>query len=297
VLTACDPDFVPPTELDEVYAQFNSDYCRHRLREQIQERLGPASDIGGILAVFNNHIESVFEACRSKTSGVSGGRRRLRLQTLRPMTSRQNSVRLTPIQATAGRRGSGLSDSSFSSQVTTPNSTNMPGHVEQPLMAGPHSQPQLHTQYAPPSGSYDGQGVDVVGALMMPLAAGGNPSANQGGQPVAVPPPAHIHLRFDSQDQNTVPLNGQLGRPRLLPTDSALCLSASFTNQQAADFSNAHSFESQHGYPAAPDFGKRVPDLCLRPSAQGMPDMGQEIFPAGPSITFEHFFWDTGNGE
>src|SRR5687767_6077365 len=46
VLTACDPDFVPLTELDEVYAQFNSDCCTHRLREQIQERLGPASDIG-----------------------------------------------------------------------------------------------------------------------------------------------------------------------------------------------------------------------------------------------------------
>jgi hypothetical protein len=162
-------------------------------------------------------------------------------------------------------------------------------------MAGPHSQPQLHTQYAPPSGNYDGQGVDVAGALMMPLAAGGNPSANQGGQPVAVPPPAHIHLGFDSQDQNTVPLNGQLGRPRLLPTDSGLGLSASFANQQAADFSNAHSFGSQHGYPPAPDFGQGVPDLC--PAAQEMPDMGQEIFSAAPSITFSGFFWGTGNGE
>jgi hypothetical protein len=294
VLTACDPDFVPPTELDEVYAQFNSDYCTNRLREQIQERLGSAGDIGSMFDVFNSHIESVFEACRSKTSGVAGGRSRLRLQTPRPETSRRNSVRLTPMQPTPGRRGSGLSDSSFSSQVATPNSTNMPGHVEQPSMVGPHP---LHTQYAPPGGSYDGLGVGVAGAMMMPLAAGGGPGVNQGGQPVAVPPPAHIHLRFSSQDHNTVPLNGQLGHPRLLPADSALDLNVSFTSQQAADFSDAHSFGSQHGYLPGPIFGQRVPDLCLRPSTQEMPEMDHDVFSPVPSITFNNFIWDTGNGE
>jgi hypothetical protein len=250
-----------------------------------------------MFAVFNNHIESVFEASRLKTSGVAGSRRRLRLQTPRLMTSRRNSVRLTPMQPTPGRRGSGLSDSSFSSQVATPNSINMPGLVEQPLMAGPHPQPQLHTQYAPPGGSYDDQGVGVAGALMMPLAAGGSLGVNQGGQPVAVPPPAHIHLGFNSQDQNTVLRNGQLGHPRLLPTDSALDLSATFTNQQAADFSNAHSFGSQHGYLPAPIFGQRVPDLCLRPSTQEMPEMDHDVFSPVPSITFNNFIWDTGNGE
>lgn len=294
-----------------MHAQFNSDCCTQQLRQQIQERLGPASDIGTTLAVFSNHIESVIEACRLKTSSVAGGRKRSRAQTPRPMTSRRNSLRLTPMYpAAGGRRGSGRSDSSFSSQVATPNSTNMSGHVEQPSMAEPHSQPhsqpQLHVPYAPPNGSYDGSGVGVAGALMMALAAGGSPGANQGGQPVAVPPPAHIHAQFGSQNQNPVPLSGQLGHPRLLSTDSGLDLRDSFTGQQAADFSsNVHSFGPQYGFSPAPGFEQQpVPDLCLRPSPQepGMPEMHDEVFsPTNhdmlPSIIFNNFGWNNGNGE
>ncbi|KAK4038911.1 hypothetical protein C8A01DRAFT_47550 [Parachaetomium inaequale] len=257
-------DFVPPTELDEVYAEFNTDYWTRQLRQRIQGVSGPASNAESLLGVFNTHIDSVFEACRLKNGGTASSRRQLRLQTTRQMTGRRSSVRLAP-----GRQGSGRSDSSISSPVATPNSASMLGNLEKALMAEP--QPQM--PYSRPTSSHSDIGVNVVGGVMMSFMPSGNANASQGGgQYVTVPPPTQIHVGFGSQDQNTTTgtLGGQLGqRPRLLPADSGLALNTTFPDQRAADFSPVASFGPQNAYTNL-NFGQSMPDLCLRPLPPGV---------------------------
>jgi hypothetical protein len=278
---------VPPTELDEVYAEFKTDYWTRQLRQRIHGGSGPASNAESLLGVFNTHIDSVLEACRLKNGGTSSSRRQLRIQTTRQMTRRRSSVRLAP-----GRQGSGRSDSSISSPVATPNSTSMLGNLEQALMAEP--QPQM--PYSRPTSSYSGVGVDGVGGMMMSFVPSGSANAIQAGQPVTVPPPTQIHMGFGSQDHNTAgTLGGQLGqRPRLLPTDSGLALNTTFPDQRAADFSPVASFGPQNAYPNL-NFEQPMPDLCLRPPPPGVHGVQPQAFSptdAGmvPSITTSTFF-------
>jgi hypothetical protein len=284
-----EPDFVPPTELDEVYAQLNTDYAMGQLRERIQEGLGVAGNAETLLDVFKNHIDSVFEACRLNSGGAASSRKRLRIHTSRQqMASRRSSVLLTP-----GRQGSGRSESTLSSPVATPHSTNMFGNIDKPLM----TEPQPNAPYLPPTTrGYPSSGVDGLGGMMLGFFSGNHTGGGQAGQPVTVPPPMQVHLGFGSQDQNTAgTVGGQLGhgqRPRLLPTDSGLALDTAFPGQRATNFSPVMPPGSQNSY-APMAFGQQMHDLCLRPLPSGLQGIqgveGQVFSPTDqgmvPSIT------------
>ncbi|KAH6851352.1 hypothetical protein B0I37DRAFT_373828 [Chaetomium sp. MPI-CAGE-AT-0009] len=279
-----EPDFVPLTELDEVYAQFNTDHSMGQLRQRIQEGLGPAGNAETLFGVFKNHIDSVFEACRLKSGGAASSRRRLRIQTPRQqVASRRSSVLLTP-----GRQGSGRSESSLSSPVATPHSTKMLGNLDQPFMA----EPQPRMPYVPPTtGGYPSSAVDSFGGMMLSFFPGDNTGGGQTGQPVTVPPPTQVHLGFGSQDQNTAgAVGGQLGhgqRPRLLPTDSGLALNTAFPGQRAASFSPVLPLGPQNAY-APMNFGQQMHDLCLRPVPPGLQGAqgveGQGFSPTDPGM-------------
>ncbi len=260
-------DFIPPTELDEVYARFSSGDCTHQLRQRIQESLGPTGNAESMFSVFTSHVELVFEACRRKTSGRAGGRKHVRPQTLQQVTSRGNRVRLNTGQGMPGYQGSGISESSISSPVATPSSTNMPASAEQSLE---ESRPNLPYEQQPICG-FPETGADGAAGRMIPLVVG-----NRGGQPVTVPAPAHLHVGFGSQEQDSA---SQLGHhPRLLSMDSGVDLGASFP-EQAAGFSTAPSFASQNSFPNL-TVGWAMPDLSLRPVPQDM----QEVVP-GPMFS------------
>ena len=249
-------DFIPPTELDEVYARFSSGECTRQLRQRIQENLGTTGNVEGMFSVFTSHVESVFAACRRETSGKAGGRKRVRLQTPQQITSRRNSVRLNTGQGIPGYQDSGISDSSISTPVATPSSTNMPASAEQLLME--ESQPRI--PYAPPVCGFPETGADGAGGRISLVAD------NQGGQPVTVPPPAHLHVGFGSQEQDSA---NQLGHhPRLLSMDSGLDLGACFP-EQAANFSTIPSFAPQSSFPNL-TVEWAMPDLSLRPVPQDM---------------------------
>ncbi|KAH6613236.1 hypothetical protein F5144DRAFT_596633 [Chaetomium tenue] len=285
-----EPDFVPPTELDEVYAQFNTDHAMSQLRQRIREGMGPASNIDPVFDVFRNHLDFIFDACRLKSGGVASSRRRLRIHTPRQMASRRGSVLLTP-----RRQGSGRSESSVSSPAATPHNTNILGNLDQSLLV----EPQPHMPYMPPTtGGYPIGGVDSLGGLTLGFLPGGNASNVQPSQTVTVPPPMQVHLGFGSQGQNMAgTLGGQHGhgqRPRLLPTDSGLAVNTSFSGQQTASFSSVLPPGPQNAYsPMA--FGQEMQDLCLRPppsalqevqGAQGRMDsvtIGAMIEGGGPS--------------
>lgn len=261
-------DFIPPTELDEVYARFSSGECTHQLRQRIHENLGSTGNVESMFSLFTSHVESVFEVCRQKASGRAGGRKHVRLQTPQQITSRRNSARLDAGQGIPGYQGSGISDSSISSPVATPRSTNMLASAEQPLME--ESRP--HLPYTPPVCSFLKTGSDGAGGRMMPSVAD-----NQEGQPVTVPPPARLHVGFGSQEQDSA---SQLGHhPRLLSTDSGVDLIAGFPEQQVANFSTIPSFASQNSFPNL-TVGWPMPDLSLRPTPQDM----QEVVP-GPMFS------------
>lgn len=271
-------DFVPPTELDEVYAQFNTDESMGQLRQRIREGMGPADNIGPMLDVFRHHIDSVFEASRSRSGGVASSRRRLRIHTSRQMASRRSSVLLTPT-----RQGSGRSESSVSPPAATPHRTNMLGNLDQPLMVGTQS----HMQYVPPTtGGYPIGGVDSLGGIMLDFLSAGNVSNSQPSQPIPVPLPMQVHLGFGNQHQNMAStLGGQHGhgqQPRLLPTESGLAVNTSFPGQRTASFSSVLTLESQNDY-SPMDFRQGIHNLSLRPPPSGMQGVqGQEISPTDP---------------
>ena len=288
------PGFIPLTELDEVYAQFSSDSSTQQLRQRIHERLGPPNDIDDVFAVVWSHIESVFETCRVKTGGAAGNRRRGPPQTPRQITNLQALGRLNPERPTLGSQGSGSSDSSISSPVATPTSTNKLGAPEQPL-AG---EPRLQMQYAPPPvDDYSDLRGDVSGVAMMSFSVHGSSSAaGQGGGFITVPPPAHVHLGFSSQGQDVVEAMGsQLGHhPRLVSMDSGVGLNAGFPDQGTADFTGGPPFSSHTGFPTqgfAPTLS--TSDLCLRLSPQATQGLQGAIFsPTGPSMVPEIPFYN-----
>ena len=273
-------DFVPPTELDEVYAQFNTDESMGQLRQRIREGMGPTDSIDPMFDVFRNHIDSVFEASRLRFGGAASSRRRLRIHTSRQMTSRRSSVLLTPT-----RQGSGRSESSVSPPAATPHSTNMLGNLDQSLMAGTQS----HMPYVPSTtGGYPIGDVDSLGGMMLDFLSGGNVS---NGQPGTVPLPMQVHLGFGSRHQNMAgTLGGQHGhgqRPRLLPTGSGLAVNTSFPGQRAASFSSVLTLGSQNDY-SPMGFRQEMQNLCLRPPPPGVQGMqgvqGQGISPTDPGM-------------
>ena len=124
--------------------------------------------------------------------------------------------------------------------------------------------------------------------------------AGQGGHPITVPPPAHVHAAcgFSSQEQATVQAMGsQLGQhPPLLSMDSGVGLNSGFPGQHAADFSAA-SLGSHNGF-SNQDFRSPLStgDLCLQlppQDAQGV--HGQMFSPTSPNtIPGIMFYNDSG---
>ncbi|KAK3303924.1 uncharacterized protein B0T15DRAFT_398611 [Chaetomium strumarium] len=289
------PDFIPPTELDEVYAQLNSENCVGQLRQRIQDGIGSDSDVDLVFDIFQQHIHSVFEECRLKTGGAAGGRRRIvRPQTPRELPSRQSSTRLTPAQHR--RQGSGFSDSNISSPyVATPQSASILGNSELLLTA----EPQTHMPYMPSISSYASSTTAGVGGLVTTsLLPPWVPPTSKGGQPVTMPPPPpHFPMGFNNQMDT---LKRQLAHATgPAPVNPGVDLTSSVLSDQAAgDFSphvpQAAAFGSYNGWDTMPGFGQqqRLPDLHLQvPSASGMQAVqGQGISPTDavmvPSIEF-----------
>ncbi|KAL2262905.1 hypothetical protein VTK26DRAFT_9046 [Humicola hyalothermophila] len=121
------PDFAPPIELDEVYAEFNSPDCVDGLRSQIKALFSPTEGgmdaledlrVDSMLEIFKSHVESVFDACRSRTGPVTG-----LTQTTRPRLPRQISSPESSKKRIGGelpvREGRGLSIRSISAPEGT----------------------------------------------------------------------------------------------------------------------------------------------------------------------------------
>ena len=267
-LTTGDADFVPPIELEEVYAQFKTERCGGWLRQQVQEGLGTFghgqsvhNNIDSMLDMFQDYIDSVFNICRIETSGVTGRPRKTRAQTARQTTSLQRSGQLNSGQSPVPQGGRGLGGRRISVPVSTSGSDGSLGSLEQPEMAMP--QPDVGYEYA--TGIDDG--------LMVPVIVG-SADTEYNSQPVTVPAAAHIHHHgFASQGQNTGgALGGQLGHQhRLQSSDSGVDLNATFPI--------VTSFRAQNAYPNL-SFGQRAPPLPFRPSPQG----GQLFSPTDPSM-------------
>ncbi|KAL1835634.1 hypothetical protein VTJ49DRAFT_6301 [Mycothermus thermophilus] len=113
-----EPDFIPPTELDEVYAQFHSEKHMDQLRQRVGEALGSTNHVDDIVSVFESHIESVFEASRHMTSQTAIRWRRLRLQTSQQFAAPQSSMLLNPRPPAPKKHGSLPSESSASPFTT-----------------------------------------------------------------------------------------------------------------------------------------------------------------------------------
>ncbi|KAL2195609.1 hypothetical protein P885DRAFT_79048 [Corynascus similis CBS 632.67] len=256
-----DSDFVPPTELEEVYAQFNSDDSRRQLRERIREVLGRAGDAESMFDTFNSHVNSVFEVCRNKTGGVSNGRRRLRIQASQPAISRRSPAQLTPC-----RQSSGRSDISISTPVAGPNTTSIFGSLGFPFM----TEPQPHLDYATPVNSPANFGFNGARPTMgLPSDSGA--TAAYGNQPVTVPPPApQVHMNFSLSQNRVGMLDGHClaPPPRLTPADSGLDLSSLFAGQRAPDYSPVLSLGSQDAYSGL-RYSQHMPDESSRALTPG----------------------------
>ncbi|KAL2265107.1 hypothetical protein VTJ83DRAFT_6207 [Remersonia thermophila] len=171
-----EPDFIPPTELEEVYAQFHAKNHTDQLRRHVWEALLSTSDADNILSVVESHIEAVFEASREATRKAGSRRRQLRLQTgsllvhpKHPSSMEPSSLPLesstSPIAAPGyasvrssglprlkhpvpGKQGSLRSESSISSPILPPGWTpTLDANRERPSETG-WSTPTMHSPSA-----------------------------------------------------------------------------------------------------------------------------------------------------
>ncbi|KAH6611755.1 hypothetical protein B0J18DRAFT_82561 [Chaetomium sp. MPI-SDFR-AT-0129] len=272
-----EPDFMPPVELDEVYARLNAGQVEFQLELRIQEALELYSDARTVLNIFRNHLDSVFEACRIRPGGAANHRRRLRVQTSRQLAVRQDTARLIP-----GRQGSGHSDSSLSSPIATPNSNGvLGGHAE--LMAAPEVRPHLAPPSPSPSLGYGGTGASGVRSLGMGLSLGGGaPSpgtTSQGGggqigKHITAPPAlTQVGLGFDGLGQNVGGMAAdQFGQLAHLAQQGHSNAPSPFSNQQAAEFRPDLSLDT-HNVFANFNFGPSMDDLALQTITGDMQDM------------------------
>lgn len=92
-----DSVFVPPIELDEVYADFvDSESCRGELKKRISdEDLGSAEFEGRIVEICDDYIDWVFKRCRdNKIGNLPYPARRKRAQKLRGPRGQKDATRL-----------------------------------------------------------------------------------------------------------------------------------------------------------------------------------------------------------
>lgn len=117
--------------------------------------------------------------------------------------------------------------------------------------------------------------------------------AGQGGGPIVVAPPAHVHPGFNNQAQETVGVMGsQVGHPPLVPMDSGMGLNCGFLGQGTGDFTGGSPFGAHNDF-ANEGFVPALStnDLCLRllsHETQGI--QGQMLSPTDPSISGIPFY-------
>lgn len=178
-LTMCVSDFISPTELDEVDAQFKEGQSMGQLRRLLNESLGPVDNTEKMVSVFTHHMDSVFNACQEKTGGVVGTRQQTGGQESRQATSRQSSVRHRPGVQTLTSQGSGTSNSSASSLTTTPGSSTN----GRELVVALRLDSQQSLLYREMGGGYPGPGTNSIGEQTMPPVPGGGSETLEGAQP------------------------------------------------------------------------------------------------------------------
>ncbi|KAK0736089.1 hypothetical protein B0T21DRAFT_383731 [Apiosordaria backusii] len=178
-----DHNFVPPTELEEVHAEFRKPASCDELRRRLAAEF-PLHDTELLLGLFSEHVDSVVDACRSRTSQMSGRPRRTRNQGPRQPTASPQRTRRPSYTASIHRIHSrdtlgsnGQSGGASSTHGTPINNDSSWPSPNQPLMP-----------YAPSPGGY-GQAVSPGGlsdSNVPPLATAQAPRRQPG---ITVPAP------------------------------------------------------------------------------------------------------------
>lgn len=295
-LTVFHLDFAPLIELDEVYAEFDRQNSLNGLRERIEPWLSTAEGgldilkVDNMLDVFKQHVDGVFDTCRSQTAGVASYPGRTRNQLPRQMSSPESLKPELPV-----REGRGLGKRSISAPEAPQGSTDtFLNHLAQVNMVMP-PQDVAVTEGAgygvPTTSTYAG----AVHGFMADVAVSGDVSQNN--QPVTIPPTTHFPQEFaTSQGQNAVdPLfaahllmrqaqhqqrqRQEQQQHRLLSSDSGIGLNTAFADQRGAiNFSHVAPFGPQNGYM------NHAPSMSFRP-VQYVNGHTQTFTPATPLVS------------
>ncbi|KAK4180691.1 hypothetical protein QBC36DRAFT_177057 [Triangularia setosa] len=168
-----DHNFVSPTELDEVHAEFRKPVSCDDLRQRLATEF-PLYDSELLLDLFNEHVDSVVDACRSRTSQISGRPRRTRNQgprqpTASPQRARRPSytASIHRIQSRDTLGSTGQSGGASSAHGTPINNDSSWPSPNQPLMSYAPS-PGGYGQAASPGGLSDSNVTPLLTAQAMP---------------------------------------------------------------------------------------------------------------------------------
>lgn len=275
---ADDADFVPPTELDEVYEEFKTDSCLSQLRHRIQEELSEHDSIERMMVIVQGHVDFVFDTCRSRTGGLAGRPRRNRVQGLRQTTtSPQSSKRPIPRHPDLQYQGPEFRETDRGSKLST--SADLGAGInslDSPRQPVPVMIPQPHMRFVPQTAGYTDAGADNMMAVFAASGRGGIPSKNAHPVTVTVPRQVHYHGGFPGQAQLV---------PRLQPADSGVDLHGAFAAQRglAAVYPGVRNVlhgegmfnnNPQNGYENA-GFGQCVPGPCFRTTPRPQAMQGQ----------------------
>jgi len=173
-----DSVFVPPIELEEVYADFfHNEGCRGELKKRISdEELGTAEAEDRIVEICEDYIDQVFKKCRkNKIGNLPCQARRKRVQKPKGPHGRKDATRLE-IPATMSVQSSfnGNDDPGSASELDTPRSN----HSWANAFASQPGMPTASLAHVPPAlvplaangfSDFDVSGMDVSG-LNSPLA-------------------------------------------------------------------------------------------------------------------------------
>jgi hypothetical protein len=195
-------DFVPPIELDEVYAEFKTEYCLDKLRQGIQGGLSDHDRPEEWMAIFQRHIDLVFGICRAKTDGMTPRPRRSRAQTPRDTASlhtTSNGVNLGRLAVMDRSNETGEPHGNIS-----PSSSADSADGNRSLFMVPHMQSHVGVPYAQskPVTGHTGGGVedDVMTGFVGPAPGVTvpvpDPDQTRITSPVTVPPQVYFHGGF-----------------------------------------------------------------------------------------------------
>ncbi|KAK4183737.1 hypothetical protein QBC35DRAFT_455987 [Podospora australis] len=273
-----DHNFVPPTELDEVYKDFKDefDHADSQLRQQILREFPEEAD--RLLGFFAIHTHRIVEACRSKTSGSQGRPRRTRNQG--PKQSQGAVAMATAMAMSTGptspvhTRRSSLTHSihrmqsrdtinSFDNSGGFPSSHGTPMSDDAPWPTPSAAQlPQLQmqrTQFTPSPVGYNPNAISPIVGTTPSIT----PLRTIPGQPITVQPPPPMQYQHHAH-QLTSP-NQPVYHHRALSDDSAVHLDTPFMmaqiggNGSEVGFGNLpvrtgqQQHQQQHNFPSPVD--------------------------------------------